>query len=131
MPRRSAHPISAPPVSPRSPGRAPADAWPTGPRPGAEASDVPPSELPGPALAEALAAVGDRWTLLLIAALLKGPMRFGELEERLPGIAPNVLSQRLRHLQEQGLVLAQRYFGRPPTFVYERGARAHALAGTV
>ena len=56
--------------------------------------------MPSPALAEALAAVGDRWTLLLIAALLEGPLRFGELQERLPGIAPNVLSQRLRHLQQ-------------------------------
>jgi DNA-binding HxlR family transcriptional regulator len=56
-------------------------------------------------------------------------MRFGELEERLPGIAPNVLSQRLRHLQEQGLVLAERYSARPPRFVYELSARGHELAG--
>ena len=46
------------------------------------------------ALADALAAVGDRWTLLLIAALLDGPRRFGELQEEVEGIAPNVLTQR-------------------------------------
>src|SRR5205807_6857565 len=51
------------------------------------------------ALADALAAVGDRWTLLLIAALLDGPLRFGELQDEVVGIAPNVLSQRLRQLE--------------------------------
>ena len=50
------------------------------------------------ALADALAAVGDRWTLLVVAALLERPRRFGELQEEVRGIAPNVLSQRLRQL---------------------------------
>ena len=40
------------------------------------------------ALADALAAVGDRWTLLLIAALLDGPRRFGELQEEVQGSPP-------------------------------------------
>jgi DNA-binding HxlR family transcriptional regulator len=48
------------------------------------------------ALADALAAVGDRWTLLLIAALLDGPRRFGELQDEVEGIAPNVLTQHVR-----------------------------------
>ena len=41
-------------------------------------------------LDEAVARVGDRWTLLLVQALLEGPRRFNELLEALPGIAPNV-----------------------------------------
>ena len=41
-------------------------------------------------LAAALDAVGDRWTLLLVEALLDGPRRFGDLQFELPGIAPNV-----------------------------------------
>jgi hypothetical protein len=45
-------------------------------------------------LEEATARVGDRWTLLLVQALLEGPRRFNELLEALPGIAPNVLAQR-------------------------------------
>ena len=60
-------------------------------------------------LADALARVGDRWTLLTIAALLDGPKRFNELQAELEGIAPNVLSARLKSLTEQALIVAQAY----------------------
>lgn len=83
------------------------------------------------ALAEALTAVGDRWTLLLIAALLDGPRRFGDLESELPGIAPNVLAQRLRGLAGEGLVLAQPYTERPPRFIYELTENGRELAGAL
>jgi DNA-binding HxlR family transcriptional regulator len=83
------------------------------------------------ALAEALATVGDRWTLLIVAALLEGPRRFGDLQRDVPGIAPNILSQRLRALESQGLVLAERYSERPPRFVYELGASGRELAGAL
>jgi DNA-binding HxlR family transcriptional regulator len=82
-------------------------------------------------LADALARVGDRWTLLLVAALLDGPRRFGDLESELGGIAPNVLSARLRHLEEQGVVVAQPYSERPPRFVYELSASGRELAGAL
>jgi DNA-binding HxlR family transcriptional regulator len=82
-------------------------------------------------LAEALTSVGDRWTLLIVAALLDGPRRFGDLQRELPGIAPNILTQRLRNLEAQGLVLAERYSDRPPRFVYELGAAARELAGAL
>ena len=55
-------------------------------------------------LADALARVGDRWTLLVVAALLEGPKRFNELQDELDGIAPNVLSSRLKALTEQTLI---------------------------
>ena len=51
-------------------------------------------------LASALERVGDRWSLLLIEALLEGPRRFGELSEAVDGIAPNILSDRLKRLEE-------------------------------
>jgi DNA-binding HxlR family transcriptional regulator len=82
-------------------------------------------------LAEALASVGDRWTLLIVEALLDGPRRFGDLQEELPGIAPNILTQRLRNLESQGLVLAERYSERPPRFVYALSATARELAGAL
>jgi DNA-binding HxlR family transcriptional regulator len=82
-------------------------------------------------LAEALATVGDRWTLLIVATLLDGPRRFGDLEKELPGIAPNVLTQRLRSLESQGLVRAERYSERPPRFVYELGTAGRELAGAL
>jgi DNA-binding HxlR family transcriptional regulator len=83
------------------------------------------------ALASALAAVGDRWTLMVVAALLEGPRRFGDLQRDLGGIASNVLSQRLRQLESQGLVVAEPYSERPPRFVYELTAGARELAGAL
>src|ERR671911_845455 len=88
--------------------------------------DPPPSPL-----AAALEAVGDRWTLLLVEALLDGPRRFGDLQEALEGIAPNVLTQRLRRLEGEGLVVAQPYSQRPPRFVYELSAAGNELAGAL
>ena len=82
-------------------------------------------------LAAALDSVGDRWTLLVVEALLAGPRRFGDLQEELPGIAPNVLTQRLRRLEGEGLVVAQRYSERPPRFVYELSAAGNELAGAL
>src|SRR5213083_3403541 len=86
---------------------------------------------PRSALADALAAVGDRWTLLLVAALLDGPRRFGELQDEVQGIAPNVLTQRLRQLERNTLVVARPYSERPPRFVYELSTSGRELAGAL
>src|SRR4051794_38664162 len=75
--------------------------------------------VPNEGLSEALNAVGDRWTLQLVAALMDGPQRFGDLQTALPGIAPNVLTQRLRHLERHALAVPRAYSERPPRFVYE------------
>ena len=83
------------------------------------------------ALADALSTVGDRWTLLVIAALLDGPKRFGDLQAEVPGIAPNVLTQRLRQLERNALVVARPYSERPPRFVYELSAAGQELAGAL
>jgi len=83
------------------------------------------------ALADALAAVGDRWTLLLVAALLDGPRRFGELQQEVEGIAPNVLTQRLRQLERNALIVARPYSERPPRFVYELNSAGRELAGAL
>ena len=85
----------------------------------------------GSPLAEALARVGDRWTLLLVEALLDGPRRFNELAEDVSGIAPNILSQRLRHLEREALVVASPYSDRPRRFVYELTASGRELAGAL
>ena len=83
------------------------------------------------ALAEALAAVGDRWTLLIVEALLDGPRRFNDLQDATAGISPNILSQRLRRLEELGLAVAQPYSRRPPRYVYELTAAGRELAGAL
>jgi DNA-binding HxlR family transcriptional regulator len=82
-------------------------------------------------LGEALAAVGDRWTLLLVEALLDGPRRFGELEAAVEGIAPNILTQRLKRLEQDGLVVAHPYSERPRRLVYELTAGGRDLAGAL
>jgi DNA-binding HxlR family transcriptional regulator len=75
--------------------------------------------------------VGDRWTLLVVAGLMDGPKRFNELQEGLDGIAPNVLSGRLKVLAEQALIVAVPYTERPPRFVYELTESGRELAGAL
>jgi DNA-binding HxlR family transcriptional regulator len=83
------------------------------------------------ALGEALDRVGDRWTLLIVEALLDGPQRFGDLQSALPNIAPNVLTQRLRRLEREALVVARPYSRRPPRFTYELSESGTGLAGAL
>jgi DNA-binding HxlR family transcriptional regulator len=92
-------------------------------------SGVP--DAPSSPLAAALDSVGDRWTLLLVEALLDGPRRFGDLQEQVPRIAPTVLTQRLRRLESEGLVLAQHYSERPQRYMYELTASGQELAGAL
>ncbi|HEY2966370.1 MAG TPA: winged helix-turn-helix transcriptional regulator [Actinomycetota bacterium] len=55
-------------------------------------------------LAKALELIGGRWALLIVRELLTGPKRYTELQHGLPGIPTNILSSRLRELEEAGLV---------------------------
>src|SRR5258705_3725424 len=55
-------------------------------------------------LAQALDLLGERWTLLILREFLGGPRRYGDLREALPGVATNLLSDRLRRLVAEGLV---------------------------
>lgn len=73
------------------------------------------------ALARSLDVVGDRWTLLVVRELLLGPATYGALLERLPGLATNLLADRLRQLQADGLVAAERGRGDPYALT-ERGS---------
>jgi DNA-binding HxlR family transcriptional regulator len=79
----------------------------------------------------ALSKVGDRWTLLVIEALLKGASRFGDLETEVTGIAPNTLSSRLKALEADGLVVASAYSHRPPRYEYTLTAAGKELAGAI
>jgi DNA-binding HxlR family transcriptional regulator len=57
------------------------------------------------AVARALDVIGDRWTLLIARELLlRGPSRYTDLRNGLPGIATNLLADRLRELEQEGLV---------------------------
>ena len=82
-------------------------------------------------LAEALARVGDRWTLLVVEALLPGPRRFNDLLSQIPGIAANILSDRLKRLERDGLLVARPYSQRPPRAAYQLTAEGTELAGAL
>src|ERR1017187_4202400 len=78
-------------------------------------------------IARALDVVGERWALLVARELIFGPKRFVQLRDGLHGVSPNVLSQRLRDLEEAGIV--RRGVLDPPAGVaiYELTARGQAL----
>jgi len=102
--------------------------------------DAPPATRPkgsvepaisGGPLASALDRVGDRWSLLLVEALLDEPLRFSDLLDRVPGLAPNILSDRLRRLRRAGILVARPYSERPPRMAYALTADARDLAGAL
>ena len=55
-------------------------------------------------IARALDRIGERWTLLVLQDLHAGPARFSDLQAALPGLAPNLLTTRLRQLEQDGLI---------------------------
>jgi DNA-binding HxlR family transcriptional regulator len=89
---------------------------------------------PGPpapadaALVRAAEVMGDRWSLLVVARLLHGPRRFGELLDELDGLAPNILSRRLARLEGDGLVVGEPYSTRPVRHSYRLTAPGAELA---
>ena len=89
------------------------------------------SETSATPLAEALARVGDRWTLLVVEALLAGPLRFNDLTDQIPGIAASILSDRLKRLEREALIVARPYSDRPPRAVYQLTAEGTDLAGAL
>jgi DNA-binding HxlR family transcriptional regulator len=73
----------------------------------------------GCAAAHALDLIGERWALLVARELLLGAKRFSDLEATLPQISPNVLSQRLKDLEEIGVVQRYKLPAPAASWVYE------------
>src|SRR3954462_12632302 len=82
-------------------------------------------------LEAALERVGDRWSLLIVEGLLDGPRRFNELAAAVPGIAPNILTDRLRRLERERILVATPYQQRPPRMSYALTADGHDLASAL
>ena len=102
-----------------------------GPGPTIEAVSEPAAPREMTPLEAALDRVGDRWSLLLVEALLGGPRRFNELGEAVPGIAPNILTDRLRRLERERIVVATPYQERPPRMSYALTAEGRDLASAL
>ncbi len=83
-------------------------------------------------VARTLDLIGARWTILLLRdLLLQGPRRFQDFQTSLPGIAPNVLSARLKSLEDNGLVRRQLYNDRPQRLEYALTDRGRSLGPIV
>lgn len=78
-------------------------------------------------IARALDVVGERWAVLVVRELMFGPRRFGQIADGLPGLSPNVLSQRLRELEADGLVRRETLPPPASVAVYELTERGRAL----
>lgn len=78
-------------------------------------------------VARALDLVGDRWALLVVRELILGPKRFTDLRAGLPLMSPDVLSQRLRELEQTGLVRRRRLAPPAASRVYELTPWGHEL----
>lgn len=70
-------------------------------------------------VAHGLDLIGERWALLVVRELLLGPKRFTDLRAGLPGASPDVLSQRLRELQDAGVLRHRRLAPPAGSWVYE------------
>ena len=82
-------------------------------------------------VAKTLELVGDRWTLLMVRDLLSGPRRFQDFQASLPGIAPNILSERLKLMEEHGLIQRSFYSDHPPRAAYELTDKGRELGVVV
>ena len=71
------------------------------------------------AVARTLDLIGERWTILLLRdLLLHGARRFQDFQASLPGVAPNILSARLKGMEDNGLVRRSLYSERPTRLEY-------------
>ena len=71
------------------------------------------------AVSEVLARVGDKWTVLVVSTLGRGPMRFNELKRTIGGISQRMLTLTLRALERDGLVTRTVFPSIPPRVDYE------------
>lgn len=78
-------------------------------------------------IAQTLNIIGDRWTLLILHELLIGQTNFNDIKVNLPGLSANLLSARLKSLEEAGLVEATLYSAHPPRYAYSLTDSGKAL----
>ena len=71
--------------------------------------------------------LGQKWTALIVHDLSEGPRRFSELEHSCAGISPRTLAERLRALEDEGIVSRRSYPESPPRVEYELTEKGEAL----
>jgi DNA-binding HxlR family transcriptional regulator len=86
------------------------------------------------AVACTLDLIGDKWSLLVIRDLLQGSVTYGELQNSREGIPTNILADRLRKLEEAGLVAKSAYQEHPVRYTYaltEKGKELKDVLGAI
>lgn len=78
-------------------------------------------------IASTLDVVGDKWSLLVIRDLLRGKRTYGELADSPEGIPTNILAERLRRLEDAGIVVTSVYQERPVRYAYALSEKGLAL----
>jgi DNA-binding HxlR family transcriptional regulator len=93
------------------------------------------TEALGPAdckgLADVLVSVGDKWTILVVGALAKGPLRYNEIQRRVSGISQRMLTLTLKRLEADGVVTRTLFPSVPPRVDYELTELGITLRGAL
>jgi DNA-binding HxlR family transcriptional regulator len=100
----------------------------------ASATQVPKGGLPEevcPHFHAAIELIGKRWTGAIVCALTERPMRFGEMRRVVPGLSDRLLSQRLRELEDEGLVQRDVEAGTPVRVTYSLTVRGEELGPAI
>lgn len=104
-------------------------------RPASPAETVPapctPESAVCPQFHEAIELIGKRWTGAIVCALTERPMRYGELRKAVPGLSDRLLSQRLRELEEEGLVQREVEAATPVRVTYSLTAVGEELGPAI
>jgi DNA-binding HxlR family transcriptional regulator len=99
--------------------------------PPATEAQVPGCNSVCPDFHEAIELIGRRWTGAILCSLIEGPRRFGELGKVVPGLSDRLLSQRLRELEEEGLVQRDVEAGTPVRVTYSLTETGEALGPAI
>lgn len=76
---------------------------------------------------KALEVLNGKWTFLILRDLFEGTKRFGELRKSLCGVSPKTLSQRLKELEDKGILVRKPYSTIPPTVEYSLTEKGQSL----
>jgi DNA-binding HxlR family transcriptional regulator len=79
------------------------------------------------ALGQILERIGDKWTIMIVGALSRGPMRFNALQRAIPGLSHKMLTTTLRGLERDGLVTRTAFATIPPRVDYELTKQGRSL----
>jgi DNA-binding HxlR family transcriptional regulator len=82
-------------------------------------------------LADVLATIGDKWTIMIVGALSKGPLRYNELQRRISGISQRMLTLTLKRLEVDGIVTRTLFPSVPPRVDYELTQLGQTLRGAL